>query len=38
MLAHLMSNHPDFLKCGKKGRKRLLKRIIKELRYMKKTS
>jgi hypothetical protein len=31
-LATLMSNHPDFLKCGEKGRKKLLKRIIKDLK------
>jgi hypothetical protein len=31
-LATLISNHPDFLKCGEKGRKKLMKRIIKGLK------
>jgi hypothetical protein len=32
IIATLMSNHPDFLKCGERGRKKLLKRIQKELK------
>ena len=29
-LATLMSNHPNFLHCGKKSRKKLLKKVAKQ--------